>query len=1277
MRSNPLKRRIFVTVVILVVVALVFIGNPLAGRILDAKLGPLLADNLGLPVQLAPMRAHLLQLTAESDTLVMGNTGDPAVVATNVKVSLVLSALLRGEIRLQHASADNVMIRPSRWPSSDTPAPSDYRFLDPWLPADLQAATARYVSAAGEDYAVNGFHWQRNLLSGASARWWEQREAGEVTLDAELKSLKDLLLLAPVEIDITMEVMGKPDSQVSLTTNIQPSKTAAYSLLAEFRTADMSAQVNASGQEKWSLPDRSNTTIALLKIGQMFTLVDAYSDSDPSKPTAEVLASKVPLLSLPAHQGSVVINEVRLMNEVNTDTSFVVISNEQGVQIDSLSSTGPTGILTGELAVKSGPQGWAVTADATMQERTINAGVGSKYMGTDWLWSNGHATLDGSGDTWATLLNSLTGDLSLAGHYNNKQAMPVSIDARLDNASGELSLDHLMIVLGQGQITGSASLSENEPHTLTMNLEANNLDLDFLVVDGRGETQPGVAIPEYLNIFPDINMNISLLAKGLEAPGVHLIESKTTLQRNAEGGTLSATGSGRNGGTFKLNLAAANKTGEVADFRLNAVFNRLDLSSAFRQPGANISRTSGKMSFEGSGKGISEVFKALHGDAELSLELRADNNWQRPSATAEKILLSGEAYILTDSDRIVGVKVDRIRVDSFDQDLTGDISILSSHNPWLTADLQSKKLNVSTLRKLIPQHADDADASDLLSSLNNLGQTQLSLNVESLIFDDIALSNVLLEASSDTDLFDIKALNFNSHNGTAKSQGKVTWEGLQATLEATADLSDIDLDQFLIQGMEDQHVPVSGSAKVTSQGGNIGELVSSMSGYVDLQATEPQQGESLQTRRKLEMKATRLLDGMHAEITTLQWGASDLSGSIVYRRTTPRLLNVNIHSSALSLLPWENAEISAKAKAQKAKTQKAKIQETKPQETKIPEKLDSAINTTSEFVGDILLSPLRFLSDKSEEGDTPSAKLFSAEPLSIAATKNLKLRVDVELDSLESNVISARALSLKGSLTDGKWLIKANLGQASGGIAEATVNLDINTVPASLNFTSNFKNMRGLADQNTYPRSGFISIKSQGGSEAELAASTNGLLYIELGKGPFDYSSSALFTADLVSSIFTTLIPGIEREEPEVECGVVLALFKDGKGITPYGFALRTNDANLLGNIQVDLGKETMDMSLDSRGRQGVGISVGSVFSNTVDIKGPLADPSIVPNAASILVRGWAAVMTAGLSVLGESMVKRILASENPCPPINEHIVKDLCPKNALAASSEMVCPKT
>jgi hypothetical protein len=140
---------------------------------------------------------------------------------------------------------------------------------------------------------------------------------------------------------------------------------------------------------------------------------------------------------------------------------------------------------------------------------------------------------------------------------------------------------------------------------------------------------------------------------------------------------------------------------------------------------------------------------------------------------------------------------------------------------------------------------------------------------------------------------------------------------------------------------------------------------------------------------------------------------------------------------------------------------------------------------------------------------------------------------------------------------------------------------------------------------------------------------------------------------------------------------VTVALFKDGNGVTPYGFALRTNQANVLGRIHIDLGKETMAMSVDSRGRQGAGISVGSIFSNTIEIKGPLTDPHIVPNATGLLWRGWAAFMTAGLSVVGESMIKRVLASEDPCPPIKRLITEDLCPRNPIAASSEMVCPKT
>ena len=134
-------------------------------------------------------------------------------------------------------------------------------------------------------------------------------------------------------------------------------------------------------------------------------------------------------------------------------------------------------------------------------------------------------------------------------------------------------------------------------------------------------------------------------------------------------------------------------------------------------------------------------------------------------------------------------------------------------------------------------------------------------------------------------------------------------------------------------------------------------------------------------------------------------------------------------------------------------------------------------------------------------------------------------------------------------------------------------------------------------------------------------------------------------------------------------------VFQDGVGVTPYGYALRTDQANILGRIEVDLTDESLKMTLDSRNRQGVGISVGSVFANTILVRGSLAEPRIVPNTTSLLWRGGAAFLTAGLSVVGESVIKRALASENPCQSIKHLVTQDLCPKSEEAAASTLVCP--
>jgi hypothetical protein len=201
-------------------------------------------------------------------------------------------------------------------------------------------------------------------------------------------------------------------------------------------------------------------------------------------------------------------------------------------------------------------------------------------------------------------------------------------------------------------------------------------------------------------------------------------------------------------------------------------------------------------------------------------------------------------------------------------------------------------------------------------------------------------------------------------------------------------------------------------------------------------------------------------------------------------------------------------------------------------------------------------------------------------------------------------------------------------------------------------------------------------LKSRGNSQAELAANASGLIFLELGAGPFNDANSALLTASLLTTMFQTLIPGINRQQHQMECGTTVALFENGKGNTPFGFAARTNQANLLGGMSVDLGKETLEMNIDARGRQGLGIDMGTIFSNTVQIRGRLNNPKMVPNPTGLALRTWAAVSTGGLSILGETLLKRVWASDNPCTSVKRIMVERLCPTNPIAASSQMVCPK-
>lgn len=1261
-----MKRLIIASVVIVSIAAVSLWGNRLLESTLDTELAPLLTRQLGLPVTLAPIKIQVLQLKASSANLTMGDPKDPAVTATSVEVTLAWADLLRGEVRLVSASANDLMIRISRWPSSDSPLSDTYDFLDPYLPHTLTAQTGRYVYDDGDAYAVGELHWQRHGSGRATAQWIEKRTNGNIALNIQLTSLPDLLQLAQIEAELTMAVDGIPDSAITLQAKVQPGTKSAYSAQLNLKAGDMTAQTVASGQTAWQWPDQSTSTIPLLESGRVSALVDYYSANDDNADLTAQLATTLPRLSLPTHKGHVVINEIRIDDEINTDSAFDFATSEQGVQITALTSNGPAGTLTGELSIASNADGWTVGADAKLQARDADDGIAAQYVGSDWLLRTGSATIRGQGDAWGTLLNSLQGDASVAGHYHGTVNTPVALTAQLDKRPAEFALEQVVVTLGNGKLTGSAALSGTAQRKLSVHLAGSSLDLDFLFATEAVQPLAGMALPDYLAALPELELDVTLDVTGLKTPALRLGQAKATLERTAEGGKLVATAKGINAGDMQLTLQAIAPANQPSTVELAAKFDNLDLSDMFGQTGFLYSRSSGSLTFSSKGEGIEEVFTAMRGTAKLAVDVRADNNWQRNPLAGEKLELTGNSSLVVEKNRIVGVNIKDIDIASIEQDVTGNISVIAGRSPWLVADLQSERLNIGSLMALRPKSTGDTD-SNMLASLQNLGAAQASIDIKSLTLYTQPLSDVRIEAVSGTDIITLKQLDFNTQHGSLKSQAKMSWKNKDATLEGSAQLSNVDLDQFLINDKDLKPVPVSGSAKLVSRGRDVGQLLSNLTGFVELQAANTQPNSTPQERRTVSLTATRLSDGMQADISSFQWGETELTGKVRYYETEPPLLEINIPSGSVSLVPWEDAYL----KDQEEKEEKDKNDKTTSDATSI----DSLAKTSADLISGVLLTPFLMLADDTDS--EPGSKLFSSDPLPLDTLHNFNMKMSVTMDSLVSNVATVNKINLVGSLEGGQLTVKASSEELSGGSAEIDLELGANTTPATLKINSTFENVRGLDDRDTYPRSGFVSVTSNGQSEAEFAANVDGLVYLQLGKGHFDYANSALLTTNISASMFKALIPGLDRKKPQLQCGIALALFKDGQGVTPFGFAARTNQANLLGRIQIDLGKETLEMNLDSRGREGVGISVSSIFSNTIQIRGPLTDPGIVPDTVGLAWRGWAAVMTGGLSVLGESLIKRVLASENPCTSIQDMINKDLCPVNPLAASSRLVCPTT
>ncbi|MCP5129603.1 MAG: AsmA family protein [Pseudomonadales bacterium] len=1251
-----MKRLITPGIALLVIIALAVSANRILQRTLDAELPKLLSSQLGIAVTLEPTRTRISTLTVRTPRLVMGDPDNPALVATRVMVSLNWSDLLRGEIRLRRAAGATLMVNSSLWPGNDDPWPTDYRFLDPYLPDHITLESALYVFDDKHSYAFKRPQWRRKP-PGMTLQFGYELDGQPVELAARLDSLDDLLRLARVQMHIDTQATDREESQVKADVDLQPGETSGYKLAITVAGAGMTAAIQTGNSSAWELPDTSSSHIPQLDIKKLLALADDYSAESTAADAEAFLTSTLPRLSLPEHSGRLTSDEIHWKNEVVLDATVDFASDDNGLKIPAFSARGEGGLLHGELDITSSETGWQLQGSAAISAATPGKSLAAKYMESSWLWREGNAKLHGRGQTWGALLDSMQGDIAIKGSHRGAKDTPVSVTAVLDSRPGEFAMDKIDIRIGDGYITGAAKLSGDKQRRLSGTISAHHVDLDFLAPEPDPQAQPGTELPTYLEILPGIDLDWQLELSQITFRDFIVTGTRASFLRNPEKLAVNALVTAQDDARLELQLLAGIAPGKATDVSLRADLTRFSFAHLFRQ-GAPLpqSRTSGSIVFDSKGNTLRQIFEAMKGTADLSIDHRPDDNWTRPAIPEDVLQVAGAARLVLNEDRITGLEISDLAIDSISQNLTGTASIADGRKPWLIANLESDKLDLARLSTFGEEDGTADTSSSSLDSLKQLWESQISLNASSMIVAGETLDKVRVELATAPNSVKIARLDFSQDKGSLSSHGEIRWLNDTATLSLEARVTDFKVREFLTDVPSANVAPLSGTVSLHSTGDSVASLLASLNGDIKLASTNAS-AESGTTPGEIDMVARRTDYGMEADIRRFRWEGTDLAGKIRYHDTTPPLVEADINGGSLSLLPWEADKSAAADPSDKdsgesmvAKTAKASI----------------------DMVGNVLMAPLRLVSGPREA--EPGEKLFTSTPLPKEWLGRYQARIKGRLDSVKSREATVSDLELSGSLLDGELTVEASAGKLNGGSASMKMNITAPDVIA-LTVSGTFINLTGDNSKSNFARSGYFDVTSRGDSQAELAGNLNGIVYLELGAGNLDYSKMMLLTADVATTAFQTLIPGIEKKPPELKCGVTLGIFKDGIGKTPYGYAARTHQANLVGQVEINLKKETIHLNFSSSSRKGMGISIGNVFSNTVEIEGPLTDPKIIPNATGILWRGWAAVMTGGLSVFGESMLKRALASENPCLTVQKHIHKEFCTTDNPATSSPLVCP--
>jgi len=176
-----------------------------------------------------------------------------------------------------------------------------------------------------------------------------------------------------------------------------------------------------------------------------------------------------------------------------------------------------------------------------------------------------------------------------------------------------------------------------------------------------------------------------------------------------------------------------------------------------------------------------------------------------------------------------------------------------------------------------------------------------------------------------------------------------------------------------------------------------------------------------------------------------------------------------------------------------------------------------------------------------------------------------------------------------------------------------------------------------------------LELSGRGRSPHEIAASSAGKLTIVQGAGRREKDALGILANDFIAQIFTALNPFAE-EDPytDFECGILVADVLEGTASFST-ILMRTSKMVIVGDGSVDLESETLDITFNTKPRDGIGLAAAGLVTPFLKLGGRLSSPNMGVNAQGVLIEGGLAIATGGLSLFAKEILDRLTAETGDC----------------------------